>query len=167
VVKHWDRGTFPNRLQRLRYHHAKHGNRGQSLKNYARQGFKLSKRVGKTGRIVRVRGAGGGIVAKKWEDLYDMVNIELYKEVLSRLQSHRPPVQPDDEFEFDCWPSMVECDSFLAGFLSTVVHGGKSSTRDEIRSVQNKLVNLRPTSIELTSWRQALLSDIKDVLDGY
>ncbi len=36
VMQHWDRGTFPNRLQSLKYHHAKHGKAGQSLKDYAR-----------------------------------------------------------------------------------------------------------------------------------
>jgi RHS repeat-associated protein len=65
VVDHWDRGTFPNRLQSLRYHHGKHGRLGQSLKDYARQGVRLAKKVGAKGKKVRVRGRGGGIVSSR------------------------------------------------------------------------------------------------------
>lgn len=62
VVNHWDRGSFPNRLQSLRYHYAKHGRPGESFKDYARRGVNLSRRVGSTGRTVRVRGRNGGMV---------------------------------------------------------------------------------------------------------
>ncbi|GAA1030670.1 MULTISPECIES: RHS repeat-associated core domain-containing protein [Amycolatopsis] len=65
VVRHWDRGTFPNRLQSLRYHYKKHGRPGQTFKEYARQGYKLSKRTGATGKKQYVRGKGGGIVSAK------------------------------------------------------------------------------------------------------
>ena len=35
VVPYWDRGIFPNRLQSLTCHFAKHGRPGQSLTSYA------------------------------------------------------------------------------------------------------------------------------------
>ena len=65
VVKHWDRGTFPNRLQSLRYHFAKHGAEGQTLQGYAAQGVQLAQRVGATGQRVIVKGSGGAIVSPR------------------------------------------------------------------------------------------------------
>lgn len=62
VYQHWDRGSFPSRMQSILYHYAKHGRPGQSFKEYATQGVELAKRVGATGSRVRIRGSGGGIV---------------------------------------------------------------------------------------------------------
>jgi RHS repeat-associated protein len=65
AIRSWDRGTYNNVTHSIRDHFARHGRPGQSLRDYATQGVRLAQQVGATGRTVRVRGPGGGIVSRR------------------------------------------------------------------------------------------------------
>jgi RHS repeat-associated protein len=63
AMESWSRGTFHSRTGSILYHYGKHGQAGQTIGQYMRQGSELARSVGATGKIVRVRGSGGGIIS--------------------------------------------------------------------------------------------------------